>query len=113
MVTDISPLQDGSTNDSSDVATSDPISGLSAKTPKDFQVYMNIIALLEEVLPLQYEDQLQAHVSRLCWFFIRCSSEQPLVSAHYTSLTTILVCAQKIHYFEKKKVFIYACKVQD
>ena len=71
------------------------------------QVYMNIIALLEEVLPLQCEDQLRAHVSRLCWFFIRCSSEQPLVSAHYTSLTTILVCAQKIYYFEKTKVFIF------
>uniref|UniRef100_A0A0P4W3R0 non-specific serine/threonine protein kinase n=1 Tax=Scylla olivacea TaxID=85551 RepID=A0A0P4W3R0_SCYOL len=91
------------TSDDGDVATSDPISGLSAKTPKDFQVYMNVIALLEEVLPLQYEDQLQGHVSRLCWFFIRCSSEQPLVSAHYTSLTTILVCAQKMRYFEKTK----------
>ncbi|XP_050692200.1 DNA-dependent protein kinase catalytic subunit-like isoform X2 [Eriocheir sinensis] len=93
------------TNDGNDdeVTTSDPIAGVNARTPKDFQVYMNVVALMEEVLPLQYRDQLQPHVNRLCWFFIRCSSQQPLVSAHYSSLTAVLTCTQKMCYFEKKE----------
>ncbi|XP_069947778.1 DNA-dependent protein kinase catalytic subunit isoform X2 [Cherax quadricarinatus] len=90
-------------NEEQDVATSDPVSGLIAKTPKDFQVYMNVVSLMGEVLPLQSEDQLEPHVSHLCWFFVRCSSLQPLVSAHYTAITTVLSCTHLTHFFKKKE----------
>ncbi|XP_071521265.1 DNA-dependent protein kinase catalytic subunit-like [Panulirus ornatus] len=91
------------TTEGSVTATSDPVSGLKAKTPKDFQIYMNVVSLMEEVLPLQCETQLEPHVSRLCWFFVRCSSFQPLVSAHYNAITSIISCIQLTSYFKKKK----------
>ncbi|XP_042208389.1 DNA-dependent protein kinase catalytic subunit-like [Homarus americanus] len=95
------PVKDEAETGEESVATSDPVSGLKAKTPKDFQVYMNVITLMEEVLPLQSENHLEPHVSHLCWFFVRCSSLQPLVSAHYTAITTVLSCTQRTYYFKK------------
>ncbi|XP_069166166.1 DNA-dependent protein kinase catalytic subunit-like [Procambarus clarkii] len=98
------PLKkEAETTEKNDVATSDPVSGLKAKTPKDFQVYMNVISLMGDVLPLQCEAQLEPHVSHLCWFFVRCSSLQPLVSAHYSAITTVLSCTLRTSYFQKKE----------
>ncbi|ROT76685.1 putative DNA-dependent protein kinase catalytic subunit-like [Penaeus vannamei] len=90
-------------SDEGDPATSDPVSGLKAKVPKDFQVYMNVVSLLEKVLPLQSEDQLEPHIPRLVWFFVTQSSLQPLVSAHYNATTTVLTCSRQTQFFSRKQ----------
>ncbi|XP_064117191.1 DNA-dependent protein kinase catalytic subunit-like [Macrobrachium nipponense] len=83
--------------------TSDPVSGLRAKTPKDFQVYMNLVALLDEVLPLQSDINMEQHVPRLIHYFVRKSLSQPLVSAHYSAITTILKCSRYSFLFNNKE----------
>ncbi|XP_063611240.1 DNA-dependent protein kinase catalytic subunit-like [Penaeus indicus] len=94
---------EASGSEEGDPATSDPVSGLKAKVPKDFQVYMNVVSLLEKVLPLQSEDQLEPHIPRLMWFFVTQSSLQPLVSAHYNATTTILICSRQTQFFTRKQ----------
>lgn len=67
---------------------------------------MNVVSLLEKVLPLQSEDQLEPHIPRLIWFFVTQSSLQPLVSAHYNATTTVLTCSRKTQFFTRKQVSI-------
>ncbi|KAK4317884.1 hypothetical protein Pmani_011063 [Petrolisthes manimaculis] len=107
---DLSTYKEGELNEKdekkekeNDVVTSDPISQLRATTPKDFQVYMNLVSVLGEVLPLQCEKQLAPHVLVFARCLVCQSSTQPLVSSHYTALTTLLTCAQKTHYFDKQE----------
>lgn len=65
---------------------------------------MNLVSVLGEVLPLQCEKQLAPHVLVFTRCLVRQSTTQPLVSSHYTALTTLLSCAQRTHYFNKQEV---------
>ncbi|XP_076033927.1 DNA-dependent protein kinase catalytic subunit-like [Oratosquilla oratoria] len=95
----------GSDKDNNEVeneaAISDPVTGVTAKVPKDMQVYMNLVSLFTDNLPLQCEHQLSRHIPALCHHFIRLSSVQPLVAGHYSMIATTLANAKKTPFFKR------------
>ena len=90
---------------------SNPVAGIVANTPKDFQIYYNIVSLTSDLLSglRQESDGLDSpeevwSVVRLVSYVIPRASAEPLVASHYSMIDSLLLYLHSVRYFEDKEV---------
>ncbi|XP_065336911.1 DNA-dependent protein kinase catalytic subunit-like [Cloeon dipterum] len=96
-----------------EVFGTDPETCLEACKPKDFQVFVNLVDLCHDLLPMVKTETLIIWLDRLIETVVLQSARQPLVSGFYKLLTLLLKICQKSEYFndsgedksKKKQIF--------
>ncbi|XP_021932903.1 DNA-dependent protein kinase catalytic subunit-like isoform X3 [Zootermopsis nevadensis] len=86
-----------------DVPVLDPESGLQANNCKDFQVFINLVDLMRDVLISADCVQFEKWIQPFCYQVISESSHKPLVSGFYKLLTMALQLCDRLHYFDDCK----------
>ncbi|KAL4240201.1 hypothetical protein ACF0H5_000995 [Mactra antiquata] len=78
----------------------DPLLGVQASRPKDFQIFINLVDFCKDLLPLKHYNKFE------CWIFpfthklILLSSDNPLASGFYKLLSVCMKIANKVNFFK-------------
>ncbi|XP_059489779.1 DNA-dependent protein kinase catalytic subunit-like isoform X2 [Neocloeon triangulifer] len=84
----------------SEVCGSDPETCLEACTPKDFQVFINLVDLCHDLLPKVKTENFLKWADSLIETLVFQAVRQPLVSGFNKLLTLCLTACQKANYFK-------------
>jgi DNA-dependent protein kinase catalytic subunit len=82
-----------------DIPVLDPESGLKANNSRDFQVFINLVDFMRDLLISADCMQFEKWVQIFCYEVISESSHKPLVSGFYKLLTVALQLCDRLCYF--------------
>ncbi|XP_069690626.1 DNA-dependent protein kinase catalytic subunit-like isoform X3 [Periplaneta americana] len=85
--------------DKDDIPVLDPESGLEANNCKDFQVFINLVDLMRDILLSVDSSRFEKWVHSFCYEVISESSRKPLVSGFYKLLTVALQLCDTMDFF--------------
>ena len=77
-------------------ASGDPAAGLQARVPKDFQVFINLVSVLEHVLLSSGAERLRPWLALLSRQLVAASGRRPLVSGLYRLARVCLLTASRL-----------------
>ncbi|XP_071796803.1 DNA-dependent protein kinase catalytic subunit-like [Asterias amurensis] len=102
---DQSQLQEQGSVDSdvSEYSSSDPLHGLQASKPKDFQIFINLVDFCRDLLPVHQTTLFKQWVYQFGHKVILLSSKLPLVSGFYKLLTICMTICSKNQHFKALK----------
>ncbi|XP_071815133.1 DNA-dependent protein kinase catalytic subunit-like [Apostichopus japonicus] len=83
------------------LSSSDPVLGLQAAKPRDFQIFINLVDFCRDLLPRQQMEYFKPWVYQFGHQLILLSTRFPLVSGLYKLLTACMVICQKTGYFKQ------------
>ncbi|XP_072167838.1 DNA-dependent protein kinase catalytic subunit-like [Diadema setosum] len=89
------------TSDHEGSVSSDPLAGLQPSTPKDFQVFINLVDFTRDLLPTRQVYLFDHWIYRFGHELIQLSSQLPLVSGFYKLLTVCMNMACKTMFFKE------------
>ncbi|PIK41531.1 putative DNA-dependent protein kinase catalytic subunit [Apostichopus japonicus] len=84
------------------LSSSDPVLGLQAAKPRDFQIFINLVDFCRDLLPRQQMEYFKPWVYQFGHQLILLSTRFPLVSGLYKLLTACMVICQKTGYFKQE-----------
>ncbi|XP_022110985.1 DNA-dependent protein kinase catalytic subunit-like isoform X2 [Acanthaster planci] len=87
-------------SDSTEDASSDPLHGLHATKPKDFQIFVNLVDFCRDLLPANQPALFKQWVYRFGHEVILLSCRLPLVSGFYKLLTVCMNICTQIQFFK-------------
>ncbi|XP_076075287.1 DNA-dependent protein kinase catalytic subunit-like [Mytilus galloprovincialis] len=98
--TQISALTGNSDDDDTNEASADPIHGVQANRPKDFQILINLVDFCRELLPQYNYNLFEKWMFTFCHTIVLKSTENSLVSGFYKLIAVAMKIANKIKFFE-------------
>ncbi|KAL3877683.1 hypothetical protein ACJMK2_035352, partial [Sinanodonta woodiana] len=80
--------------------SADPLLGVQAKKPKDFQVFINLVDFCRDVLPVKHCDKFERWMFPFTQKLILMSTDNPLASGFYKLLAMTMQIANKQNFFQ-------------
>ncbi|XP_052262779.1 DNA-dependent protein kinase catalytic subunit-like isoform X1 [Dreissena polymorpha] len=80
--------------------SADPLHGVQARKPKDFQIFINLVDFCSDLLPSKNYEMFECWTLQFAHKVILLSTEHPLASGLYKLLAVCMKIANKLHYFD-------------
>ncbi|KAK3580733.1 hypothetical protein CHS0354_005741 [Potamilus streckersoni] len=80
--------------------SADPLQGVQAKKPKDFQVFINLVDFCRVILPVKHCEKFERWMFPFTQKLILMSTENPLASGFYKLLAMTMQIANKQNFFQ-------------
>ncbi|XP_052761107.1 DNA-dependent protein kinase catalytic subunit-like isoform X2 [Mya arenaria] len=89
----------GVTEDAEETSA-DPLHGVQARRPRDFQIFINLVDFCNDLLPMKHYQLFETWILPVSHRLILLSTDHPLASGLYKLLSVCMKIANKLHFFQ-------------
>ena len=82
------------------LSSADPLQGVQAKRPRDFQIFINLVDFCKDLLTMKHVEKFECWVFPFTHKLIYFSTDNPLASGFYKLLTVSMKVASRLNYFQ-------------